>query len=320
MSATNDGADAFSKSAASATINWILKDGLGQAGGIALVALLGSKLDSHAKSLRFHSSLLLVVGSAFEFAVPWLTSEFGLGAFLPVAAVANVAKNVSWMLMSATRAHFMRQMALKGNLGDLTGKAASQMTLATLIGTTAGLAVLKAGHWPVALGTWSIASIATLFTGFKSCRTAFSRQLNPARLLEIIKSKQRGGSIIGPEDLNAHESFLLPRKLPFLHFNVPLTEVAATEMEWIWPLSDMAKNQFAIARVNGALFLWTTQDATPHDRLRALICALSIGQCVNVTVEELSAAGWDTDRFSFAPFEDANRALRVVKEEEEKED
>ena len=302
---SNEGSDAFSSSTAAATINWILKDGLGQAGGIALVALLGSKLDSQAKLLRFQSSLLLVASSGLEFALPWFTSEWGMGAFLPVAAVANVAKNVSWMLASATRAHFMRQLALKDNLGDLTGKAASQMTLATLFGTAAGLAVLKAENWTVTLGSWMIAAVADVVTGFQSSRTAFSRHLTPHRLATLIRN-----GLTRPEAFNVRESFLLPpRFLPKLRYNAPLTEVPFEAARWISPLSDLSNKHYAIAHFEDKIYIWTTPTADSQARLQALLTALDGKE--TLSIEGLRDSGWDTENFSFAPLEDEQRVLRI---------
>ncbi len=301
---TNEGTDAFSTSTAAATIHWILKDGLGQAGGIAFVALLGSKLDSQAKMLRFQSSVLLAVGSALDFALPWFTSEWGMGAFLPVASLANVAINVSWMLASATRAHFMRQCAFKDNLGDLTGKATSQMTLSTLVGTVLGLAVLKAGSWPITLGSWSLAAAATLFTGFRSCKSAFSRQLNPNRLAVLAKT-----GMATPEVFNAQESFLLPaRNSSSLRFNVPLIEVPLKEMQWISPLTELSTKHFAVSRFEKKIYIWTTGAADSQARLEALLTAVDEKGGV-LSIAGLKEAGWDTGNFSFPPLEDEQRVL-----------
>ena len=147
ISGNDSDAGWLSNGTAAATINWILKDGLGQAGGIALVSLLGNRLDNQARFLRFHSTVLFLIGSLLEFSIPFVCNSSiasdPSSAFLIFASAANILKNVSWMVVSATRAHFMNNFALKDNLGDLTGKAASQMTLASLIGAGLGLAVLK---------------------------------------------------------------------------------------------------------------------------------------------------------------------------------
>lgn len=294
----------FNKSTAAATINWILKDGLGQAGGIALVALLGSKLDSHARSLRFHSSLLCLVGSTLEFSIPAFCDHFGMAAFLPVAAVANVAKNVSWMLASATRAHFMRQMALKGNLGDLTGKAASQMTLATLFGTAAGLAVLKVDTWPWLLGSWSLASIVTAVSGYRSCRVAFSRQLNPQRLARLLL-----GKLCSPESLSAPEPIVFTNtRLPKLHCNSQLTIIPQLKGRWLFPIEQIHVNKYAIFKKveKNEYYLWTSSEADSIKKLLALLHTLSDHFGVKVSenvLVELEGLGWDVKHFNYPPLE-----------------
>lgn len=304
MSGSGDESEgAFNKSTAAATINWILKDGLGQAGGIALIALLGSKLDSHARSLRFHSSLLCLAGSALEFSIPAFCDHFGMAAFLPVASVANVAKNVSWMLASATRAHFMRQMALKGNLGDLTGKAASQMTLATLFGTAAGLAVLKVDTWPWLLGSWSVASIVTAISGYQSCRIAVSRQLNPQRLANLLQNK-----LCSPEALSAREPIVFSKSnLPKLHCNPPLTILAELKGSWLASIENINFYKYAIFKDSqNEYYIWTTNETDSSQKLSAILQAFSDHFYVTISdgkVNELERLGWDVKHFSHPPLE-----------------
>lgn len=122
--------------ALSSTINWILKDGLGQLGGIGLVAYLGGRFDVQAQRYRFLAAVFLKISCFLEMLVPLWPQGFIL-----TAALANVVKNVSWMATSATRAQIQRHFALRDNLGDISGKTASQNTLASLIGTGLGVLV-----------------------------------------------------------------------------------------------------------------------------------------------------------------------------------
>lgn len=121
--------------AIAATLNWVLKDGLGQLGGILFVARFGGNFDKEAKRYRFLASLLMSLSSSLEMLIPAIPS-----LFLPVASLANVCKNIAWMALSATRAQIHRNFTRIDNMGDLTGKAASWNTAASLLGT--GLGVL----------------------------------------------------------------------------------------------------------------------------------------------------------------------------------
>lgn len=320
------------RAAASATINWILKDGLGQAGGILLVSRLGSRLDSHARVLRFHSAMLLLLGSLLEFVVPWACGGLGAGWFLPVAATANVLKNVGWMVTSATRAHFLRQMARGGNLGDLTGKAASQMTLASLAGTAVGLLAIQHGSLSGLLVTWLSSAAVSLLAVHRSCRVAVTRQLSPQRLALLLRQctpwddgadddQHLARRIWTPEHLARHESFLFSRQsLPFV-YNAPLTAATgdSSPLAWIVPFDRLGTGGFMLARIDGHIHIWTTVDATAEQRLLAVITAilahLDLKVATTKVLAVLAARGWDTTHFSCAPLQDPQTMLQVHGEE-----
>ena len=117
-----------------ATINWVLKDGLGQLGGILFASYVNTRFDADPKRFRFGADACLafsVVVESCTALVPWL--------FLPIASVANVGKNAAWLSASATRASIHQSFCLENNLADVTGKAGSQTITASLIGTALGI-------------------------------------------------------------------------------------------------------------------------------------------------------------------------------------
>ena len=82
-----------------AALNWILKDGLGQLGGVVCAAFINNRFDADPKFWRFVASLAEDAACTLEVLTPLLP-----GAFLPLAALANVGKNISFLATSATRA------------------------------------------------------------------------------------------------------------------------------------------------------------------------------------------------------------------------
>lgn len=338
----------FSEGTASATINWILKDGLGQAGGIILISLLGNKLDSHARILRFHATILFVIGSLLEFLIPSINIGTEMGGsfkFLLLAASGNVLKNVSWMMVSATRAHFMKNFALKDNLGDLTGKAGSQMTLASLIGTGLGLLSLKFQSTPGWIfSTWLVSAIVSILATHRSCRLALSVQLNPERISKIfeifskhhhqlVDNKNISRYIWTPEIVGARENILIWPSLKKngkgnlfgtneLFLNIPLSEVfydsspEKLPIEWIIPIDQLEEKQFCLAKSKTKFFLWTLDSAISKQKLIGIItAALNIFNIKNVKTETFICAlkqqGWDIDNFNCRELEDSRRCLRL---------
>ncbi|KAJ2394854.1 hypothetical protein GGI23_004527, partial [Coemansia sp. RSA 2559] len=120
----------------SAAINWVIKDGFGQFGGVVYATMVGQKFDSDPKHLRFWSTVWLQTATWLEMLTPLVPH-----LFLVIGSVANIGKNISWLAISATKASINKTFCLKENLGDLTAKHGSQATAAGLIGTAIGILV-----------------------------------------------------------------------------------------------------------------------------------------------------------------------------------
>ena len=161
-----------------AAVNWVLKDGLGQLGGVLYAALLGQRFDADPKRHRFFSGVALQAATAVELMTPLLP-----GYFLLLASVANIGKNVAWLAASATRAQLHQALALQENLGDVTAKSGSQTTVAALLGTGVGVVVSS-----MLDGTASAAALAylpfaagSLYALHRSNYTVAVRTLNVQR-------------------------------------------------------------------------------------------------------------------------------------------
>ncbi|KAL1920349.1 uncharacterized protein VTP21DRAFT_1495 [Calcarisporiella thermophila] len=122
-----------------ATLNWVIRDGLGQLGGVIYASFISDRFDSEPKRYRFHASIAMQLASLLEMLTPLWP-----GAFLPLASISNIAKNMAWIASSATRAQMHKSFMLRDNLGDITGKAGSQSTAAGLIGTGFGILISAA--------------------------------------------------------------------------------------------------------------------------------------------------------------------------------
>ena len=118
----------------SAAINWVLKDGLGQLGGVLFTSLVNNKFDSDPKRWRIVAALSVDGAMYLEALTPLFPA-----LFLPLAAIANTGKSVSWLAASATRAGIHLSFAKKGNLADITGKAGSQGVVASTAGNFFGI-------------------------------------------------------------------------------------------------------------------------------------------------------------------------------------
>ena len=123
-------------------LNWVIKDGIGQAGGVLFASYLGTfkGFDSDPKRWRLFSSVSMDASTTLEILTPAVAPLFP-GSFLLVAGVANIGKNISYLSASASRAAIHNNLAASENLADVTAKSGSQTILASMLGTALGVAI-----------------------------------------------------------------------------------------------------------------------------------------------------------------------------------
>lgn len=74
---------------AAATINWIIKDGLGMLGGVVYTSVISSFFDSDPKKYRFRAVVALQLATIMEMMTPLFPA-----LFIPIASISNVGKCV----------------------------------------------------------------------------------------------------------------------------------------------------------------------------------------------------------------------------------
>jgi hypothetical protein len=190
-----------------AALNWVIKDGFGQLGGVMFASFINNRFDADPKRWRMISAVALDGSTLLE-----LMSPLAPGLFLPIASVANVGKNVAWLSASATRAGIHRSMARRENLADITGKSGSQSIAGSLIGTTLGIALspLIGSDTAVVMGAFSILSAIHLGSNYASLQGVVLNTLNPHRFDIVLQQVLAGGGVPSPEEVGAQESFIIP--------------------------------------------------------------------------------------------------------------
>eukprot|EP01041_Mallomonas_annulata_P009273 gene9273-19251_t len=115
---------------AASTLNWVIKDGIGQLGGVIFASAISNRFDSDPKRWRFLASSSLELSSFIELLTP-LAPHY----FLLMASIANIGKNISYLSASASRAALHKSFAIHENLADITAKSGSQTICSSMIGT-----------------------------------------------------------------------------------------------------------------------------------------------------------------------------------------
>merc|ERR1711975_79880 len=100
----------------------------------------GSSFDHHTKRSRWTADCLFNLGAAIE-VLTILQPHW----FLIMGSIANAFKAIGGLVGGATKASIHRHFAITHNLGDVTGKAASQGIMAYLCGSFLGIMISFTG-------------------------------------------------------------------------------------------------------------------------------------------------------------------------------
>ena len=195
----------------SGALNWVVKDLLGQLGGVMFASYLGKTkaFDSNPKRWRFASSVAMDASVFLELLCPFFPS-----AFLPIAAVANAGKNMSYLSASASRAALHNAMAVQSNLADITAKAGSQTVLAGMLGTAVGCGFLKVfgNDFDNVFQMFCACSFLHMYGCWSSLRCVVLNTINKERLNCLLEIYLREGRVPAPEEVAAVENFTFRRK------------------------------------------------------------------------------------------------------------
>jgi hypothetical protein len=114
---------------------WILKDGLGHLGAIAIGTLINTRFDSDPKRYRFYSSCLSKAADVMSI-LTLSKPEY----FLLLASIGSALGRIGGSTAQSCRAKIYETFAVSGNLGDVLRCTTSQSIGAQLLGTAIGAA------------------------------------------------------------------------------------------------------------------------------------------------------------------------------------
>ena len=134
--------------------------------------------------------------------------------FVPIAGLANVAKNISYLAASASRAAIHRALSNRqgaANLGDLTAKSGSQTIVASLVGLGLGVGVSNAcgGDVTTVWPAWAALSATHLTCTWLSLRYVADVELDPPRLAALVDAFLETGTCPTPAETSSAESLFV---------------------------------------------------------------------------------------------------------------
>ncbi|KAI9595912.1 vitamin B6 photo-protection and homoeostasis-domain-containing protein [Syncephalis fuscata] len=219
-----------------AALNWIIKDGLGQLGGVLYAGVVGDRFDSEPKRHRMRAAVLMQLAGAIE-----IVSPLWPGGFLAIASISNIGKNVAWLAAGATRTQMQQTLACHDNLGDVTAKSGSQSTAAGLIGTGIGVVVCTAANSNLIItaAIYAAFSVLNLHACYRLTAVVRTRTLNTTRfemaIWPVIRNYKHTDAkldmtqALTPTCVAEHESFIRRTPSQFttrLEMDVPLRHLS----------------------------------------------------------------------------------------------
>jgi hypothetical protein len=244
---------------AAAALNWVIKDGLGQFGGVLFASVVGNKFDTDPKRWRVVSAVAMEAACLIEILTPLASAHF-----LLLASVANVSKNIAFLSASASRAAIHQSFAIYQNLADITAKSGSQSILASMLGTGLGVGISAAiaNDFTASVAIFSVCSLSSVALSFYALQNVTVKTVSLARLDVLFEDYISGSGLLAfaicngkveqlitcslfgavklltPQEVRLRERFLsversssLPPLLP-LHIGAPLDQFIANSEEY----------------------------------------------------------------------------------------
>lgn len=189
-----------------AVMNWILKDGLGHLGSIVVGASINTKFDSDPKRYKFLSVFLGQGANLLG-----ILSLARPGMFLLLTSLSSALSRVGTLAITSSRARIYANFSKAGNIGDLMRCSQAQSTLATLVGTAAGviLSPLVGADINTILGVFVPVSILTHLYAYKAVSVIELRTINRQRLELIVDDWLKSGFIPSVRTVAERERFVL---------------------------------------------------------------------------------------------------------------
>ncbi|KAL9644625.1 hypothetical protein ABK040_015364 [Willaertia magna] len=271
---------------------WIIKDGLGQLGGILFASKVNTNFDADPKYWRLRGEYALIASALLEILSPLSGAKW----FILQASIANIGKNISCFAAGATRAAMNQSFAKSDNLADVTAKATSQTLASSLIGTGLGITFSSL----FSLTTYSFATIFPVFCAlsfiqlyslYKAVSCVRLRVLNKQRFF-ILCSKyleSNGATVLTPTEVSKLEKFVITsfEKFQNIIINPSIDKLAplVTEND----MDSLSKERYLVKESGNKIYILFTTEATTLHVMRAMFLStcllnnveLSKGDAIN---------------------------------------
>jgi len=173
--------------AASAAIQWAVRDGTGMIGGLGFSYLSSSYFDTHVKEFRLFADIINDVALTLDMIAPHLNPPHWR---LYILSISTICKTMCGISAGATKGRITQHFSRQGNMADLTAKESTQETLVSLLGMIGGVWMAHLLQHVSYTVTWFLFGILTLlhvWANYKAVKLLKLTTINPERIYEMTK-------------------------------------------------------------------------------------------------------------------------------------
>lgn len=276
-----------------AITRWLIRDALGQLGGVVGMTGVGKLPDINPKAGRMISNILLSGSALVECtSVFWLpTSPHELSwwiAFGGLAIGTGIARNMATTIYTASRAHQLTWLAIKRSavIGEMIARSTAQMTAASLLGTFVGI-VAAFQPWmtqPILVVTVSMLLVMGVMATRYACYYAWSAKLERHQIPTLIDYLRTRKAVPTPEQFSLFE--------PIWHSSLYNLKIEPSDYHETPSLNELheALSTGILKRMeNGITSIWFVHNVPTRTQIQSVLSLVHLGH----RMTELEGVGWD---------------------------
>lgn len=272
------GLDTKKALAVSATLKWVLKDGLAMGTKLLVSTNLARIVDAAPKRCRFLGDSLMALSVAVE-----IMSLTNPSYFLVYGSLAALLKDAGGAMSGPAYRVFLDSFAIADNIGDVSSRGEAQVVIGNLIGLGVGVAATSAlnslpsdGRLLPTFCCYAVLAISHLTCTTNAVSTVQLRTLNAQRLDAVATAFESQGVVPDVATVNTKERFI--RSWTPSHaadrviIGASLTRFTATDYFLSLALERSA-DRFTVAYADGFAGVMLREDATVTDTLQGVLQA-----------------------------------------------
>lgn len=166
--------------AASAAMEWALRDGTGMIGGLLFSYAASTYFDVYVKEFRLFADIINDVALTLDMMAPYVAPSWRLY----ILSISTIGKTLCGISAGATKGRITQHFSRHGNMADLSAKESTQETLVSLVGMFGGIFVANLLRHVPYVFTWILFGILTLlhvWANYKAVVLLKLATLNPER-------------------------------------------------------------------------------------------------------------------------------------------